>query len=119
MSILKPGVYAVVDKGDKRQVKAILKSPKVPTGIVYRDGALYVADINKIYRCDDAETNLDKMPEPKAVYDMPPYVPHSRTHLVFDRNGWLRVPFGPQCNVRLRPTSVSQICSTCSGAPDG
>src|SRR5215831_1668350 len=41
-------VYAIVDEGGKKQVKAILKGLKMPTGVAFRDGALYVADIDKI-----------------------------------------------------------------------
>jgi glucose/arabinose dehydrogenase len=43
-------VYAIVDEGGKKQVKAILKGLKMPTGVAFRDGALYVADIDKIYK---------------------------------------------------------------------
>ena len=34
----------------------------VPTGVAYRDGSLYVTDIDKIYKYDNAEANLDNMP---------------------------------------------------------
>jgi glucose/arabinose dehydrogenase len=43
-------VYAILDEGGKKQVKAILKGLKMPTGVAFGDGALYVADIDKIYR---------------------------------------------------------------------
>jgi glucose/arabinose dehydrogenase len=103
-------VSAVVDEGGKKVVKTVLKGLKMPTGIAFRDGALYVVDIDKIYRYDNAEANLDHLGEPKVVYDdMPPYVPHGWKYLVFDKNGWLYVPFGPPCNICLPPTSLSQI----------
>ena len=48
----------------------------MPSGIAFHNGALYVADIDKIWRYDNAEANLDNMPQPTIVYDdMPPYVP--------------------------------------------
>jgi len=63
-------VYAITDKG--KTVKPILTGMKMPTGIAFRDGALYVADIDRILKYDDAESHLDKMPDPKVVYgDMP------------------------------------------------
>jgi glucose/arabinose dehydrogenase len=103
-------VYAVVDQGGKKTVKTIIKGLRMPTGVAFRDGALYVIDIDKLLRYDNAEANLDKMPEPKVVYDdMPPYVPHGWKYLAFDKNGWLYIPFGPPCNECLPPTSVSQI----------
>lgn len=101
-------VYAVTDNG--KQVKTILKGLKMPTGLAFRDGALYVADIDKILKYEDAEANLDKMPEPKVAYaDMPAYVAHGWKYLTFDKAGWLYVPFGPPCNNCLPPTTLAQV----------
>ena len=47
-------VYAVVDEGGKT-VKTVIKGLTVPTGVAFRDGALYVADVDKIYKYDNAE----------------------------------------------------------------
>ena len=103
-------VSAVVDEGGKKAVKTIIKGLRMPTGLAYRGGALYVIDIDKLYRYDNVEANLDHLGEGKVVYDdMPPYVAHGWKYLVFDKNGWLYVPFGPPCNICLPPTSVSQI----------
>jgi len=109
-SFLNTNVYAVVDEGGKRTVKTILKGMKMPTGVAYRDGALYVADIDKIYKYNKPDGVLDNMPKPEVVYDdMPPYIPHGWKYLAFDKNGWLYVAFGPPCNICLPPTSTSQI----------
>jgi glucose/arabinose dehydrogenase len=103
-------IFAIVDKGDHREVKTIIKGLTFPTGIAFRDGALYVADIDKVLKYDNAEANLDKMPEPKVVYDdMPGYIAHGWKYLAFDKEGRLYVAFGPPCNVCMPPTSVSQI----------
>jgi glucose/arabinose dehydrogenase len=103
-------VYAVVDEGGRKTVKTILKGLNMPTGIAFRDGALYVVAIDKILRYDDAEANLDHMPEPKVVYsDMPSYLAHGWKYLVFDKEGWVYVPFGPPFNIGNPPSSVSQV----------
>jgi len=103
-------VYAIVDQGGKKEVKVILKGLKMPTGLAYRDGTLYVADIDKILAYEKAEDNLDKMPEAKVVYDdMPPYVPHGWKYLAFDKEGWLYVPFGVPCNICVPPAATGQI----------
>jgi glucose/arabinose dehydrogenase len=103
-------VYAIKDEGGKRTVKIILKGMTVPTGVGYKDGALYVVDIDKLYKYDNAEATLDNMPKGQVVYDdMPPYVAHGWKYLVFDKNGWVYMPFGPPCNECLPPTSTSQI----------
>jgi glucose/arabinose dehydrogenase len=103
-------IYAITDEGGKRTVKTVIKGMVVPTGVAYRNGALYVIDVDKLYKFDNAEANLDNMPKGQVVYDdMPPYIPHGWKYLVFDKNGWLYMPFGPPCNVCLPPTSTSQI----------
>jgi glucose/arabinose dehydrogenase len=103
-------VYAITDKDGKKEVKPLLTGMKMPTGIAFRDGALYVADIDKIVKYENAEASLDKMPAPKVVYaDMPSYVAHGWKYLTFDKSGELYVPFGPPCNICLPPTSLSQV----------
>jgi glucose/arabinose dehydrogenase len=103
-------VYAVTDDGGNRAVKTIIKGMVVPTGVGFRDGALYVVDIDKLYKYDNAEANLDNMPKGQIVYDdMPPYIPHGWKYIVIDKNGWVYLPFGPPCNICLPPTSTSQI----------
>lgn len=109
-SFLTGNVHAVVDQGGKKSVKLILKGLMMPTGVAFRDGALYVVAQNKLLRYDDAESHLDKMPAPTVVYDdMPPFPAHGWKYLVADKDGWFYVPFGPPCNECLPPTSVSQI----------
>src|ERR1700726_2042527 len=39
-------VYAITDKGDKREVKTVLKGLNMPTGLAFRDGALYVIAVD-------------------------------------------------------------------------
>ena len=103
-------VFAVTDHNGKRDVKPVIQGMQVPTGVAFRNGSLYVIDINKLYKYDNAESNLDNLGKGQVVYDdMPPYVPHGWKYLVFDKKGWLYIPFGPPCNVCLPPTSVAQI----------
>jgi glucose/arabinose dehydrogenase len=103
-------VYAVVDNNGKKDVKTILTGLKMPTGIAFRDGALYVVDVDRILKYENAEANLAALPAPKVVYDdMPPYVAHGWKYLTFDKAGWLYVAFGPPFNIGIPPTSVAQI----------
>jgi glucose/arabinose dehydrogenase len=103
-------VYAVREEGGRKDVRTVIKGLRMPTGIAFRDGTLYVADIDKILAYEKAEENLDQMPEAKVVYDdMPPYVPHGWKYLAIDPEGWLYVPFGAPCNICLPPTSTAQI----------
>ncbi|MEI8325362.1 MAG: PQQ-dependent sugar dehydrogenase [Betaproteobacteria bacterium] len=103
-------VYAITERNGKKEVKPILTGMKMPTGLAFRDGALYVADIDRILKYEAAESSLDKMPAPKVVYDdMPPYIPHGWKYLTFDKQGWLYVAFGPPFNIGMPPTSTAQI----------
>jgi glucose/arabinose dehydrogenase len=102
-------VNAVVDEGGKKVVKPIITGLRMATGVAFRDGALYVIDIDKLLKYDNAEANLDKMPAPQVVYDdMPPYTAHGWKYLIFDKNGWIYIPFGPPCNVCMTPSGTSQ-----------
>ncbi|MBS0524781.1 MAG: PQQ-dependent sugar dehydrogenase [Proteobacteria bacterium] len=102
-------VSAVVDEGGKKVAKPFITGLRMPTGVAFMNHALYVIDIDKLYKYDNPEADLSKAPEGKVVYDdMPPYVPHGWKYLVDDGKGWFYIPFGPPCNICLPPTSVSQ-----------
>src|SRR5579859_93653 len=103
-------VYAIKDNGGKKEVKTILKGLNMPTGLAFRDGALYVIAVNKLIRYDNAEDNLDKLGQGKVVYDdMPSYAAHGWKYIAVDKDGWFYIPFGPPFNIGIPPTSVSQI----------
>lgn len=103
-------VYAVTEQDGKRQVRTILKGLNMPTGIAFRDGALYVVAIDKLMRYDNAEANLDHMPAPVVVYDdMPSFAAHGWKYIVADKDGSMYLPFGPPFNVGIPPTSLSQV----------
>ena len=62
-------VYAVVDRGGKREVKTLFKGMDTPNGIAFSRGTLYVAERNRITRYDGIEDRLDNPPEAKVVID--------------------------------------------------
>ena len=103
-------VYAITDKGGKKEVKTILKGLNMPTGVAFKDGALYVIAVDKLLKYENAEANLDKLGEGKVVYDdMPSYAAHGWKYIAVDKEGWFYMPFGPPFNIGDTPTSVSQI----------
>ena len=103
-------VYAIKDNGGKKEVKTILKGLNMPTGLAFKDGALYVIAIDKLIKYDNAEANLDNLGAGKVVYDdMPSYAAHGWKYLAADKDGWFYIPFGPPFNIGIPPTSVSQI----------
>jgi glucose/arabinose dehydrogenase len=60
-------IYAVVDKGGKREVKTIAEKLFLPNGIEFNKGSLYVATPKDITRYDNIEANLDNPPKPVMV----------------------------------------------------
>ena len=96
-------VYALVDKnGDQTadQVITLASGLNVPNGVAFRDGALYVAEINRILRYDNIEANLANPPKPVVVTDkLPREMHHGWKYIAFGPDGWLYVPVGAPCNV--------------------
>jgi glucose/arabinose dehydrogenase len=100
-------VHAVSGPDGQKVVKPFITGLRMPTGVAFQDGALYVVDIDKLYRYDNPEANLEKAPEGKVVYDdFPPYVPHGWKYLVPDGKGWFYIPVGVPCNICLPPAST-------------
>ncbi|MCK9638178.1 MAG: PQQ-dependent sugar dehydrogenase [Methylobacter tundripaludum] len=97
-------VYAVQDSNndgvaDKRYV--IASHLYMPNGVAYKDGSLYVAEINRIIRFDHITQQLTNPPKPTVVYDQ---FPSERHH------GWKYLRFGPDHKLY---TSVGAPCNIC------
>ena len=93
-------IYAITEKGGKREVKTVLSGLELPSGIEFRKGALYVATPKQISRYDNIEDNLDKAPAPVVIYDkLPGDVPHGWKFLRFGPDDKLYVPIGAPCNI--------------------
>ncbi len=96
-------VYALVDTdGDKKSDKKymIAKGLKMPNGVAFRDGALFVAEVSRIIRFDDIEKRLANPPAPVVVYDKyPTDTHHGWKYIAFGPDGKLYVPVGAPCNI--------------------
>ncbi|HXP31090.1 MAG TPA: PQQ-dependent sugar dehydrogenase [Stellaceae bacterium] len=64
-------VYAVLDRGGKREVKTVLKGLDTPNGVVFSNGTLFVAERTRITRYDGIDGKLDNPPEPKVMVTLP------------------------------------------------
>lgn len=93
-------VYAVVPQADgTRQVKIIASGLNSPNGVAFRDGSLFVAEIDRILRFDDIEARLDRPPTPVTVTTLPKDRHHGWRYIAFGPDGKLYVPIGAPCNV--------------------
>lgn len=114
-------VYAVVDNdkdGKADKVYTIAKDMNTPNGVAFKDGSLYVAEINRILRYDNIEANLASPPAPVVVYDkFPTKTHHGWKYIAFGPDGKLYVPVGAPCNVCNEKDSIFATITRMN--PDG
>jgi glucose/arabinose dehydrogenase len=103
-------VHAVVDgDGDGRAdaVHVIASGLNMPSGVAFRDGALYVAAVNRILRFPDVMRDLKKPPKPEVVSEaFPKDRHHGWKFVAFAPDGMLYVPVGAPCNACDPPTPL-------------
>ena len=100
-------VYALPD-GDSDHVAdrvyVIDDNLRLPSGVEFRNGSLYVGALDRILRYDDIESSLTNPPEPVLVTTaFPDHTHHGLKYLRFGPDGRLYVPVGAPCNVCDRP----------------
>lgn len=96
-------VYALRDKnGDKKadEMFTIAKGLKMPNGVAFRNGDLYVAEVNRIIRFKNIEDYLSDPPKPEVIFDgYPRETHHGWKYIAFGPDGKLYVPVGAPCNI--------------------
>ena len=97
-------VYALQDKnqdGKADQRYVIATGLNMPNGLAYKDGTLYVAELQRIIRFDNIDQQLSQPPEPSVVYNQ---FPDTKRH------GWKYLRFGPDNKLY---TAVGAPCNIC------
>lgn len=96
-------VYAVIDAdGDLRAERVIVIAEDLfmPSGVAFRDGSLFVAEVHRVLRFDRIEQQLKNPPAPVVVSDvLPAREHHGWKFIAFGPDGRLYVPVGAPCNV--------------------
>ena len=96
-------VYAVKDidgdfKADKKWV--IASGLNMPNGVAFKDGDLYVAEVNRIHKFASIESKLANPGQSQIVYDkFPTEKHHGWKYIAFGPDGKLYVPVGAPCNI--------------------
>jgi glucose/arabinose dehydrogenase len=106
-------VYAITNKDGKREAKVLLQGLTQPNGLAFKDGALYVFAINKVFRYDNIEDKLDNPGDPvelTAAYNLPDTIHHNWKYVDFGPDGKMYVQVGANCNIcELNPGIHAQI----------
>ena len=96
-------VYAILDHNQDARADVtivIADGLNMPNGVAFKDGSLYVAEVNRVLRYDNIETRLKNPPEPVVVNDsFPNDAHHGWKFIRFGPDGKLYVPVGAPCNV--------------------
>lgn len=115
-------VYALTDtNGDMvaDKVDTILSGWNSPNGVAFKDGDLYVAEINRIHRFPNIMDNLAD-PKSEVIYDQyPTDGHHGWKFIAFGPDGKLYVPVGAPCNVCDKEEENPVYASITRMDPDG
>ncbi|MEM9895090.1 MAG: sorbosone dehydrogenase family protein [Bacteroidota bacterium] len=99
----KDKVYAVRDtNGDWKadEIHVIAEGLRMPNGVAFKDGSLYIAEVSRLLRFDDIEKQLANPPKPVTIYDdYPSDAHHGWKYIAFGPDGKLYVPVGAPCNI--------------------
>lgn len=95
-------VYAVEDtngdfKADKIYILA--EDMRMPNGVAFKDGTLYVAEISKLWKYENIEGTLNNPYEQLVYDDYPTDGHHGWKYISFGPDGKLYVPVGAPCNL--------------------
>ena len=114
-------VFAVVDQDKDNTADEILTLAEdlfMPSGVAFRNDALYVAEVNRVLRFDAIESHLKNPPKPVVVNDsLPSDKWHGWKFIRFGPDDFLYVPVGAPCNVCTK--SDERYASILRMKPDG
>ena len=114
-------VYALPDRNHDHvadEVLTLAQGLNMPNGVAFRDGALYVAEVNRSLPYDNIEAHLQAPPRPVIVnQSYPTDTHHGWKFIRFGPDGLLYVPVGAPCNICQR--SEPRYASITRLRPDG
>ncbi len=93
-------VYAIRSASNAEpSVVTIARGLRLPNGVAFRDGALYVAEVHRVIRYDGIESRLSNPPAPAVVREFPSDRHHGGKFIAFGPDEMLYVPVGAPCNI--------------------
>ena len=103
-----------IDKDGSYEEKVVVANNlQNPTGVAYKDGALFFAEIDTIWKIDDIDLWLNsdhKYLPKKSVYisDLPSETWHGFKYIDFGPDGHMYIPIGVPCNICIEPQTEDQ-----------
>ncbi len=80
---------------------------RMPNGVAFKDGDLYVAEVSRINKFHDIENKLSNPPAAETVIDTyPTDRHHGWKYIAFGPDGKLYVPVGAPCNICLSENEI-------------
>ena len=96
-------VYALRDTdGDQRADEQFVLAEGLfmPNGVAFRNGDLYVAEVNKVWKFSNIESSLATPPAPELIFDeLPSDRHHGWKYIAFGPDDKLYIPVGAPCNI--------------------
>lgn len=96
-------VYALqdTDKDGIVDIKyTLLSDGNMPNGVAYKNGNLYIAEVNRILMFEDIASKLDNPGSPLVINDSyPTETHHGWKYIAFGPDDKLYVPVGAPCNI--------------------
>ncbi|MAU14489.1 MAG: sorbosone dehydrogenase [Muricauda sp.] len=116
-------VYAVKDTdGDYKadETYTIAEGLEQPNGVAFKDGALYVAAVSRLFKYANIESQLENPEEPELIYDdYPTEFHHGWKYIAFGPDDKLYVPVGAPCNICDSAVVDKRYASITRMDPDG
>lgn len=116
-------VYAVKDTdGDYKadETYTIAEGLEQPNGVAFKDGALYVAAVSRLFKYPNIESQLENPEEPELIYDdYPTEFHHGWKYIAFGPDDKLYVPVGAPCNICDSAVVDKRYASITRMDPDG
>ncbi|MFA0084534.1 LamG-like jellyroll fold domain-containing protein [Vibrio sp. 10N.261.51.F12] len=88
----------------------------MPSGLAYRDGALYIADVDGLYRVNDVDAHYTAFPTTETLLTLPgsELDTSDRSQAGQIHHQWKFIRFGPNPNDNSIYIPVGQPCNACS-----
>lgn len=96
-------VYALQDTDEDGLIDkkyTLLTKGNMPNGVAYKDGDLYIAEVDRVLMFEDIESKLDNPGKPIVITDSyPSETHHGWKYIAIGPDGKLYIPVGAPCNI--------------------